>query len=45
MVIEVGYFCSGQPSVCKFLGNAGDGEILGNEDCDDGNLVSSDGCS
>lgn len=41
-MIEPGYVCSGQPSVCTECGN---GLIEGSEECDDGNTSSSDGCS
>ena len=42
-IIESGYTCSGEPSVCNVI--YGDGTIIGSEECDDGNLVDGDGCS
>jgi len=41
--VEMGYACSGMPSVCGPV--CGDGTKLGNEACDDGNLNSGDCCS
>ena len=40
--IELGWSCSGQPSVCT--GSCGDGVVTAGEQCDDGNLASGDGC-
>lgn len=41
--IEVGWGCSGQPSVCAPI--CGDGLVEGDETCDDGDLTSGDGCN
>src|SRR5262249_30295002 len=41
--LEVGFTCTGQPSVCTAI--CGDGLVRGTEECDDGNTVSGDGCS
>ena len=41
---EVGFKCSGQPSVCSPT-VCGDGKKEGAESCDDGNAVPFDGCS
>ena len=40
--IEVGFTCTGAPSVC--LTTCGDGLRAGAEACDDGNMSSGDGC-
>lgn len=40
---EPGWFCSGTPSVCRFL--CGNGVVDPGEGCDDGNTVAADGCS
>ena len=42
--IEMGFKCSGSPSVCT-LATCGDGKMEGTEGCDDGNNVPFDGCS
>ena len=42
-VVEVGFTCTGQPSVCGT--RCGDGVAGGEERCDDGNTVGGDGCS
>ena len=42
--IEVGYKCSGSPSVCSKT-TCGDGKVEGAEGCDDGNTTPFDGCS
>ncbi len=39
---ELGYTCTGQPSVCTSI--CGDGVKASGEACDDGNNVSGDGC-
>lgn len=41
--IDMGYGCSGMPSVCAAI--CGDGMKLGGEACDDGNMNSGDCCS
>ncbi|MDY7225554.1 Ig-like domain-containing protein [Hyalangium rubrum] len=41
--IEVGYVCSGAPSVCNTV--CGDGQLVDAELCDDGNTTAGDGCS
>ena len=41
--IEVGWHCTGTPSVC--LTECGDGAIAGSETCDDNNTIDADGCS
>jgi cysteine-rich repeat protein len=41
--VEVGYQCTGVPSVCQTA--CGDGVPAGAEACDDGNTVNGDGCS
>ncbi|MFO0726722.1 MAG: DUF4215 domain-containing protein [Myxococcota bacterium] len=41
--VEVGFACSGTPSVC--VSTCGDGIMVGAETCDDGNLIDGDGCS
>jgi cysteine-rich repeat protein len=41
--IEIGWGCSGQPSACTPI--CGDGLILGDETCDDGDLTPGDGCN
>jgi fibro-slime domain-containing protein len=41
---EVGYKCTGQPSVCSKT-TCGDGKVEGSEACDDGNTLPNDGCS
>jgi len=41
-LIEPGWQCFGQPSVCT--GFCGDGVVSGNEECDDGNSTNDDGC-
>jgi cysteine-rich repeat protein len=42
-VVELGWQCSGQPSVCTPI--CGDGRIVGGEGCDDANDEAGDGCS
>ena len=42
--IELGFKCSGSPSVCT-PATCGDGVVEGNERCDDGNTMPFDGCS
>jgi cysteine-rich repeat protein len=42
-VIEPGWTCSGEPSVCTPI--CGDGLVRGAETCDDGNTTPGDGCS
>lgn len=42
-VEEIGYGCSGTPSVCETI--CGDGVVIGAESCDDGNTAAGDGCS
>jgi cysteine-rich repeat protein len=41
--VEAGWMCTGSPSTCNTI--CGDNIIAGSEQCDDGNLVSGDGCS
>jgi cysteine-rich repeat protein len=41
-LIEAGYVCSGQPSVC--VATCGTGQLDSGEECDDGNLTAGDGC-
>lgn len=40
--IELGFRCTGQPSVCTTV--CGDGFLAGGEQCDDGNTIPGDGC-
>jgi fibro-slime domain-containing protein len=42
--IEIGWKCSGSPSVCSHT-TCGDGKVEGAEGCDDGNALPFDGCS
>lgn len=48
--IEAGYTCVKAPSACSTVGAnnltevCGDGAIVGDEDCDDGNTTAGDGC-
>jgi fibro-slime domain-containing protein len=42
--LELGFACSGEPSVCS-LTPCGDGLRQGAESCDDGNTIPLDGCS
>jgi fibro-slime domain-containing protein len=42
--IEIGWKCSGDPSVCTHT-TCGDGKIEGTESCEDGNALPFDGCS
>jgi cysteine-rich repeat protein len=42
-MVEPGWECSGEPSVCNT--KCGDGMIYGEEECDDSNNISGDGCS
>ncbi len=42
-VVEPGWTCTGQPSLCTPV--CGDGLIRGGEPCDDGNTNDGDGCS
>lgn len=44
-VIEPGFLCFGQPSVCVSINVCGDGIVGPGEECDDGNLISGDGCT
>ena len=41
--VEVGWECTGEPSICTEI--CGDGLIVGSEGCDDGATGSGDGCS
>jgi MYXO-CTERM domain-containing protein len=41
--VEVGWYCTGEPSVCAT--QCGDGILAGVEVCDDGNTNDGDGCS
>ena len=44
--IELGWNCSGEPSMCtEIIAVCGDGIIDGAESCEDGNAASGDGCS
>ncbi|MBK6514128.1 MAG: DUF4215 domain-containing protein [Polyangiaceae bacterium] len=40
--VDVGFECTGEPSVCSAL--CGDGIIAGSEECDDENIAANDGC-
>ncbi len=42
-VIEPGFGCDGEPSVCA--STCGDGALASDEECDDGNTANQDGCS
>jgi cysteine-rich repeat protein len=42
-LVEEGFTCAGEPSVCTPI--CGDGQLLGDETCDDGNTTGGDGCS
>ncbi|MBK9259754.1 MAG: DUF4215 domain-containing protein [Polyangiaceae bacterium] len=42
-LVEQGWGCTGQPSMCVFT--CGNGTVTGNEQCDDGNTTSGDGCA
>ncbi len=41
--VEMGFTCTGMPSVCAPI--CGDGQKLGNEACDDGNTTTGDCCN
>lgn len=41
--IELGYNCTGEPSICELL--CGDGNLDAGEQCDDGGTSDGDGCS
>ncbi len=41
--IEVGYNCTGSPSICSTV--CGDGVVTPGEGCDDGNTTTGDGCN
>lgn len=41
--VEIGWYCTGQPSLCET--ECGDGIVAGLEICDDGNTVGGDGCA
>jgi cysteine-rich repeat protein len=41
--MQVGWSCWGSPSVCT--AGCGDGTIVGSEVCDDGDIISGDGCN
>jgi cysteine-rich repeat protein len=41
--IELGFTCTGEPSVCTAI--CGDGEVVGDEQCDDANEDETDGCT
>jgi cysteine-rich repeat protein len=43
-LVEEGWVCDGEPSVCRDVSDCGDGAIEGAEACDDGNVLSHDGC-
>ena len=43
--VELGFACTGEPSVCEFVGYCGDGVLQAGEECDDGNTLNGDGCS
>jgi len=43
-MVEIGFKCSGNPSVCTPT-TCGDGKVEGAEACDDGNTMPFDGCS
>jgi cysteine-rich repeat protein len=43
-LVEQGYTCTGQPSMCA-PNACGDGNVAGGEECDDGDMMSGDGCS
>ena len=42
-VVEYGWECAGEPSTCWAI--CGDGQVIDDEVCDDGNLDDGDGCS
>ena len=46
-IVEAGWTCSGQPSLCSpiSISTCGDGIIAGAEGCDDHNTTAGDGCS
>jgi len=44
-VIESGYECTGEPSVCTPIEVCGNSSIEGAEECDDGDTSNGDGCS
>lgn len=45
-MLEPGWTCSGEPSVCMFQGGmCGDGVVTQDEMCDDGDMMPGDGCS
>lgn len=43
--IELGYSCTGQPSVCTPDPVCGNGTVESGEDCDDGNNLNTDACT
>jgi cysteine-rich repeat protein len=46
-VVETGWTCRGEPSICTevLVGDCGNGTVNVGEECDDNNLVDGDGCS
>ena len=42
-LVESGFNCSGEPSVCGSI--CGNGIVASNQGCDDGNNIDGDGCS
>jgi cysteine-rich repeat protein len=42
-LVELGFDCAGEPSVCTAI--CGDGLVRGAEECDDNNTADGDGCS
>lgn len=44
-VVESGWECTGEPSLCVPPGVCGDGQLNAGEECDDGDANGADGCS
>jgi cysteine-rich repeat protein len=44
-LVEAGYMCTGEPSVCSLIQTCGNGVLDGGETCDDGNTAGGDCCS
>lgn len=43
--VQLGYACTGQPSVCTNTAVCGNSQVEVGEQCDDGNVTDGDGCS
>ena len=43
--VELGYQCTGQPSVCQQISTCGNGILEMGESCDDNNMNNGDGCT